>query len=372
VRLYLFISKIFFLSLLVLFTSCEENQPSIQKNSNYSNILHAENFKIIHRVNFVELQIFDPEKKRVERSYALVSKNQASNVLTNLPRIEVPVEGLVCLSATHIGMLNKLHAIDFVKGISNKKYLENKELVKLVATKKVKEFESIDQLNPERILNSGANVVVYDGFGTFPANETKLQKLGVVCIPNYDWRETDPLGKAEWIKLFGLLTGKQLIANKYFDRIAQKYMDLKKEATTISKHPSLMSGSLIGDAWYMPSGQSFLANILKDAQLDYVEKNVKGTGSVSLSFEHCLNSFQNSSVWINPGFSSRKKLIQMNPKYRFFKAFQTKEIYCYSHNANYFWENSAVEPQHLLSDFIEINKGIASTKKLYFYRKLAE
>jgi hypothetical protein len=133
---------------------------------------------------------------------------------------------------------------------------------------------------------------------------------------------------------------------------------------------SVIAGCLIGDLWYMPAGNSYAAHIFQDAQFDYQEKKSKGTGSVSFSLEHCLNVHKNASVWIDPGVSSLQSLARLNPKYRFLDAYSNKEVYCYSHRANYYWENSASEPQHVLSDFIAINKGEASKKKLYFYRKL--
>jgi iron complex transport system substrate-binding protein len=122
----------------------------------------------------------------------------------------------------------------------------------------------------------------------------------------------------------------------------------------------------------MPAGNSYAAHIFQDAQFDYQEKKSKGTGSVSFSLEHSLNVHKNASVWIDPGVSSLQALARLNPKYRFLDAYSNKEVYCYSHHANYYWENSASEPQHVLSDFIAINKGEASAKKLYFYRKLSE
>ena len=344
----------------------------ITGSNKLNQVKYAVNFNLIPHPSYTELQILNPEKGIVERKFALINQGAKPILSSSIEQIEIPVKGIVCLSATHIGMMNKLVAISQIKGTSFRKYIDNSKVLERIKAHKIQEFSGIDQLNPERLIKTKATVVIYDGFGTFPANEDKLKKLGVACIPNYDWRETNPLGKAEWIKLFGILSGKEKKANQYFTSIEKKYHDLLQREEKNTMHRTFISGCLIGDLWYMPAGQSFLANLLKDAKVDYVERKSKGTGSVSFSLEHCLKAHKEAKVWINPGVTSYKELIQLNPKYRFFKAFNEKQIYCYSHNANYFWENSAIEPQHMLSDYIQLNRGVGSDKKLYFYQKLKE
>ncbi len=366
------LSLFVFLCFAVLFSCKHQTEIKQITTLKFNKVVNAQNFKLIQHPNFIELQIIDPEKGHVERSFALIREGVDLGTKIEMEHIEVPVKGLVCLSATQVGMLNKLKAISFIKGIVSKKYVSNKQLLNNLSLGKVQELQTIDQLNPERVLSTGSRVVMYDGFGTIPTNEEKLKKLGVVCIPDYDWRETDPLGKAEWIKLLGVLVGKELLANNYFTKISNDYSRLKKQAKQLNNHQTILSGSLIGDLWYMPAGESFYAHMLSDAQLDYQEKDSKGTGSVSFSLEHCLKVHKQAKLWINPGVASYTALLRLNPKYQFLDVFQHKKIYCYSHNANYFWENSAIEPHHLLSDLIALNHGEGSIKKLYFYRKLEE
>jgi iron complex transport system substrate-binding protein len=369
-RFYIYCA--FFNVFFLLFSCKDDGNNKSVKSTLFSSIQHANNFKLIARSYYTELQIINPEKGKIERKYALLSAGQFPKLALDVQPIHIPIKGLISLSATPIGMLHKLKEIPKIKGITHRKYVWNPTLLRNIAANRVGEFENIAQLNPEKVLKTGANVLVFDGFGSYPVVEDKLKKLGVVCLPNYDWRENDPLGKAEWIKLYGVLTGKEKEANRYFEEVITAYKALKNQALKNKQRTSLISGCLIGDLWYMPAGESFSAHIFRDAQFDYQEKNSQGTGSVSFSLEHCLKAHQDASFWIDPGVSSLQALVRLNPKYRFFKAFKTKNIYCYSHNANYFWENSACEPHHLFSDFIEIHKGAASTKKLYFYRKLLE
>ncbi len=369
-RLYIYCAFLF--TFFLLFSCKEGEQPKSTKFNLFSAIQHANNFKLIEKSNYTELQIIDPEKGKIERKYALLSAGQFPLLAIDVQPIHIPIKGLIALSATPIGMLHKLHEISTIKGITHRKYVWNPTLLRNIASNRVGEFENLAQLNPEKVVKTGANVLVFDGFGSYPVVEDKLNKLGIVCLPNYDWRENDPLGKAEWIKLYGVLTGKVKMANRYFAKVTKEYNALKKQAIKQKNKRTLIAGCLIGDLWYMPAGNSYAAHIFHDAYFDYQEKNSQGTGSVSFSLEHCLKAHNDASIWIDPGVSSFQALVRVNPKYRFFQAFKTKNIYCYSHNANYFWENSAIEPQHVLSDYIQLNRGGLSNKKLYFYQKLKE
>ena len=55
----------------------------------------------------------------------------------------------------------------------------------------------------------------------------KLKELGIKVIFNADYLETDPLGKAEWIKLFGALYCKENLADSIFNSEVDEYNESK-------------------------------------------------------------------------------------------------------------------------------------------------
>lgn len=353
--------------------SCQTSSGSKDKEtaSFTSHLKYAVNFKIIPHEDYTELQILDPEKGQVESKYALVKRNTQVDFPKEMVKIEVPVKSVVALSGTHIGMMEKIKCADRISGISSRNYVANKTVLKGCDQGKVLEFDDFGQLNPERVLETPAKIIIYSGFGKTPQNEEKLSKLGILCLPNYDWRENHPLGKAEWVKLFGCLFGKEQEAENYFSKVEKEYIQLQKMAGELDEKPTVFSGSIIGDSWYMPAGESYGSTLFKDAGADYTAAREKGTGSVSYSFEQVLKSNQKSTYWFNPGFSSNSQLLAANAKYQYFDAYKRNKIYCYSHDMNGFWENSAIEPNHVLSDLIQIiHAGKVDKTALYFYRKL--
>lgn len=367
--------SLIFLLALFIFCGCHENQHLLQKmHTKNESIKYAKNFKIISRTGFVELQILNPNNGITERNYALVRRNSGVKVPGNLIQIEIPIKSIIALSGTNIGMIEKINESRKIVGVSSAKYIFNPTVLKGISDGQVLEFDDFSLLNPERVLLTKSKLIFHTGFeGNTTSNEDKLLKLGVLCLPNYDWQENHPLGKAEWIKVFGYLFGKEKQASQYFNKVEVNYLKLAKSVKLLKDKPTVFSGMIYGDTWYMPAGESFGAKLLSDAGSDYIAKNEKGTGSMYYSFEQVFKQNQEADFWVNIEVPSKKEMLRSNQKYQYFKAFQINNLYSYAHQMNYFWENSAVEPDLVLSDLIQIfHKNKVKPDVLHFYRKLSK
>ena len=334
-------------------------------------IKYASNFKIEQKEGLTFLKIIDPETNKTEIQYFLKKKGQVDQ--KGFISIDVPIKSIAALSSTHIGMLNKIDALDVITVISDTNYIDNPFIKEKTRSKLVKSIGGEGLESVEAIIGSKANVVMFSGFGKPFPHQDKLQPLSIHCIPNYDWREFHPLGKAEWIKLFGYLLNKVDEANKYFEAIEKEYFELVELAQKAKKSPTLFTGNLVGDVWFLPAGESFNAELFEDANVNYVYRESKGTGSLQKSLEEILIDNQHTDFWLNPGFESFSRLIQEQPKMKYFKSVKTHQVYDYTSKMNFYWENSAIEPQKVLSDFIQIfHPELLTDKKLYFYSKLKE
>jgi len=262
--------------------------------------------------------------------------------------------------------LDALDALGCIKGSTDVRFVANKTVRKGVGSGKIVSFNDEVTVTPERLLQKEISLVVYSGFGKSFPNEDKLKKLDILTLADYDWREEHPLGKAEWVKVFGYLTGKEKAAEAYFKNVEKSYNSMKYK---VKNPPVVLVGSLIGDVWYAPAGQSYMARILKDAGADYLYTNEKGTGSCEKTLEQVFKDQQKATIWINPGAVSLSGLKEQQSKYALFNAFKSGEVYCYTHDSNYFWEMSAVNPHWILSDFSSIT-GTGPKTKLHFYQKL--
>jgi len=354
---------------LLLLFSCTNEQQNKKDNIGAIEVKYAKHFELKQRDGYVELCILQPETGKMEYCYALGKSSDNPVIPAGMDFIEIPVKNMAVLSTTHIGMLNALDALDCIKGSTDKNFVSNKTVLKGIESGKIANFTDESAIAPERLLEKQISLVVFSGFGKGFPNEEKLKRLSVFVIADYDWREEHPLGKAEWIKVFGYLTGKKKEAMTYFNKVEKSYNDTKRSLAKAHNNPSVLVGSLIGDSWYAPAGESYMATILKDAGANYIYKKEKGTGSCERTFEQVFKDQQSVSIWINPGATSLPNLKQQQPRYGLFTAFQSGKVYCYTHRSSYFWEMGAVNPHWILSDFATI-LGNQSGKQLHFYKQL--
>jgi iron complex transport system substrate-binding protein len=337
----------------ILFSCGDQENLSFEKKEQKNSISYAKHFTIQYDKKGVSIDLLNPEGKGIERTVRPITPKGKSI-------------RIIAMSSTHIGMLEKLGLAGNIVGVSDIQYVWSKIVL---ANHKLGKVASAPQI--EEIIKIKPDVIFYDGFGKEFPHQKQLEQLGIQCVQNYDWRELHPLGKAEWIVFFGTLLHKEKEAFNYFVELVSEYNTLKATVTNKKNENTLLSGNMIGDLWYCPAGKSYNAQLFADANCNYSYSESDGTGSLAISIEELIQKNANCSMWLNPGFESLEKLKTANPKAFYFRAFKDKNVYCYSKKGNYFWEMSAIEPQKVLSDIIQItHPELKTTKKLYFYSKL--
>jgi len=326
----------------------------------------AQNFHVEPIKGGYELELLDPNSHEVESTYELTYDHSKKGENT----IHLPVKNIATLSQTSVGMLSKLEALDFITGVSKMDYVHSPELKRRFQSKTLAEFGEESNLPIEKIIESETKLIIYSGFGSELDGEEKLKKLGVQSIPNYDWREVHPLGRAEWIKFLGILIGEPEKAVEVFEGIKDNYEELRWKIRELEQRPSVISGNFYSDQWTAPAGESYMAILFQDAGANYVYSSSKGTGSVFLPIEKVVADNRQTKYWINPGVSTKGILSEMNPKAKYIGAYENG-IYCYSHEMNKFWEMSAIEPDFLLEDFIHIfHPEFEPNADLHYYKAL--
>lgn len=362
------IALLFVTSFARVFTACSESASTVG-NGDPVKVRYAKHFSLQKKEHYTLLKILQPDNGNEEAVYALVKPEAKKYVPKDLNIIEVPVRNMTVLSTTHIGMLDAIDELESIKGTCDVSFIANKKVVKRIRSGNVQAFADEGSITPEALLKSESSLVMYSGFGkAFPQQE-KLEKLGILTMANYDWREEHPLGKAEWVRLFGYLTDNVEKADAHFARVEKAYNELSKQLKKAKVNQKVLVGSLIGDVWYAPKGSSYLGRILADAGSDYLYKHSKGSGSHERTLEQVFKDQQEAMIWIDAGARSLSELKRQQSKYALFTAFNKGKVYCYTHNSNYFWEMAAVNPHWLLSDFAHIC-GTMPGEPSHFYKQL--
>jgi len=277
----------------------------------------------------------------------------------------------IALSSTLIGMLAELGLDSLIVGVSGIQYVDNLQIHKNYEENKVIIAGYETQLNIESIVSRNPSVLFHNGFTAQLSHQQQLESLGVQCIPIYDWKEQTPLGKAEWIKVYGFLFGRYAESTNIFSEISKKYLKIKESVSHLSPSKPVLCGNIMGGEWYCPAGNSFFAQLLRDANISYKYSDTQGTGSIALTQEQILKENKSATYWINAGATSLNELKIDNPKSVFFEAFKQKQVYCYYKRGNFYWEKSSIRPDELLSDLVTIaHPEFSKNKKLFFYERL--
>lgn len=370
-----------FLFVVLTFTGCKkETTTHTDSATKPENIVkHAKGLEIYRYNGFTVVKVTNPWPDAKE-TFTYVMQQKDGIVPDSLKKytvVSVPLKSVVVTSTTHVPSLEMLGVENTLVGFPTTDYISSEKTRARVDVGKVKEVGTNEILNTEVMIDLAPDAVV--GFSISNNNKTmnNLQQSGMVILYNGDWTEQTPLGKAEWIKFFGALYDQDDKADALFNDVEKEYnktLTLVKDVTTT---PTVLSGALYQDHWYLPQGGSWAALFLKDAKAKYLWADSEGTGSLNLSFETVLDKAQNADFWIGPSqFTSLKEMTDSNPHYGEFKAFKTQNVYSFSTKKGkkgglIYYELAPNRPDLVLKDMISIfHPEVLPGYKLHFFEKL--
>jgi len=260
-------------------------------------------------------------------TYILKQKNGiVPDSLKHIPVITVPIQSIVVTSTTHIPALEMLGVENTLIGFPSTNFISSSKTRKRINAGKVREVGVNESLNTEVLIDMKPDAIVTFGINNNNSTIDNLKKSGLNVLINGDWTEQSPLGKAEWIKFFGALYNLDSRANNLFNSIETNYIKALAIAKKATKNPTIISGGMYQDQWFVPQGESWASLFLKDAKANYLWQDSKGFGSLSLSFEKVFEKGQNAEFWIAPGdYSSLKQMKDSNIHYAEFASFKIKK-----------------------------------------------
>lgn len=371
-----------FLLIFLLVTGCKN--PTNEKTTSHSNTLegsikYATGFSIEKSDGYSVLTITNPWPGSDETfRYLLLPKENTSIDKEGYDAVlQIPVQSIVVTSTTHIPSLEMLDVADRLIGFPNLDYISSEKTRTRIDEGQVKELGKNEDLNTEILIENQPDVVV--SFAVEGQNTTvaTIERAGIPVIYNADWTESHPLGKAEWIKFFGVLFGKETQASDVFNTIEKEYLSAKELASLAEASPSVLSGAMYKDIWYLPQGDSWAAQFIDDANGTYLWNDREGTGSLALNVESVLEKGQNADYWIGPSqFTHYDQMLEANKAYGEFDAFKNRKIYTFTLNKGatggvVYYELAPNRPDLVLKDLIKIlHPELLPSYELYFFSPL--
>ncbi|PHR74508.1 MAG: ABC transporter substrate-binding protein [Lutibacter sp.] len=370
---------LFFIPFLLLSSCKADVKKAASSHAFKTSIKYAQGFEIEEFTNYKKLIINSPYKdSKQPLEYILTSKNTDVSQFSSTDKIiQIPIKNIVVTSTTHIPMLELLEVEHTLIGFPNTKYVSSEKTRELIDTGKIKELGMDANLNTEVLIDLNPSVVI--GFSVNGSNKslTTVENTGIPVIYNGDWLEETPLGRAEWIRFFGILFDKEQKADSIFKNIENQYNTAKEIASKAKSQPTVLSGALFKDVWNLPAGESFVAQFLNDANTNYLWKGTKGKGSLQLNFENVLDKAQNADLWLAPGyFSSKEQMTQASEHYKQFDAFNNGDVYTFANKKGetggvIYYELAPTRPDLVLKDIIKItHPELLTNYELVFFEKM--
>ncbi len=359
--------------------------------------------------------ILIPKGEEGDETVTRLALQRTSGMGCTTDTVRTPVERSAVFIAPHCQLMYELGCQQAIRGVCDLNYINIPDVRKRAASSgnasaqnsivdccssMAPDIERIIALKPEAILvspfeNSG-------GYG-------KLDKLHIPLIEAADYMESSPLGRAEWMKFYGMLFGKdknisttvagkasttvagkasttvagkaseatlpascELRADSLFAQIEKEYLKLKAEAGKLPKGLSILTERKTGNVWYVPGGQSTIGILLKDANARYIFSDDKHSGSLPMSPEQILAKGSQVDVWAFKYFGgaplSQVQLLQEYDGYKALAAFNRGNIYQVDTSTVPYFELTSFHPELLLREFIILAHG-ERFGKLRFYKK---
>lgn len=338
--------------------------------------------------------ILIPKGKEGDKTVAMLARRRSTGARCTTDTVRTPVERSAVFIAPHCQLMYELGCQQAIRGVCDLDYINIPDVKKRATlsgntsaqnpivdcgSSMAPDIERIIALKPDAILlspfeNSG-------GYG-------KLDKLHVPIIEAADYMESSPLGRAEWMKFYGMLFKKdgnapktalaascEPKADSLFAKIEKEYLKLKAEAAGYPKGLSILTERKTGNVWYVPGGKSTMGILLRDAHARYIFADDTHSGSLSMSPEQIIAKGNQVDVWAFKYFGgnalTKQNLLAEYQGYQALKAFQTGTVYETDTSCEPYFELTSFHPEILLREFIILSHPEAGDKfgKLRFYKK---
>ena len=377
---------------IVLFLSCHQGKVTDSaQNGDTVAMKYAENICIVHYDGYTKVELANPWKKgQVLHTYYLVDRNpslispkgRGLDSLLDSPPWEgagevllIPLARSAVYSGVHGSIIDELGAADRIRAVCEVEYFTNEHILSAYRAGRITnlgnslapDIESLIDIHPDAILlspfeNSG-------GYG-------QIETLDIPIVECADYMETSPLGRAEWMKFYGLLYGRAAKADSLFHEVETAYNTLKALATPAKEHPRVISDLITGSTWYVPGGRSTMGRLITDAGGDYIFRDRHESGSLALSPETVFAESQDADVWFmkytkSTGDKTYEELASESPLYPQMRAFKERRVYGCNLSYVHFYNDLPYHPERHLKDMIRMfHPDLLPDHQLKYYKPL--
>lgn len=355
---------------LALFCSCGKGKATASlPQGDTIRMEYAERLKMTAYGKYTVVSLADPwHERKTLHTYILADKRTEGRTdkitLAELQAaypeatvVNVPLKRAVVTTSVHCGLIMRLRRGESIRGVCDIRYINLPWIRRRHEQGAIADCGSGITPTLETIIDIDADAVLISPFQN-SGGYGRLNGWGRPIIETADYMETSALGRAEWMKFYGMLFGAESQADSLFSVIENNYNKLKAMAKEAGRGRSVIIDKVNGAVWYVPGGNSTIGGIIADANAAYPFAADKSSGSVPLTFEAVMEKASEADVWLFRYNSKQPATYQAfaseHDGYSRFKAFKDKQVYGCNTYYNTFYEDTPFSPDLLLRDFVII------------------
>lgn len=290
-------------------------------------------------------------------------KNKGDELPKDLPKevkvIDGPLSKIYVVSTASYDYLRELNVLDKITYTSFKEDDTADELLKKYMKEgKINYAGKYSAPDYEMLLAGGCDLVIENTMITHKTSVIeKLEELHICPLVEYSSYERTLLGRLEWIKLYGVLTGTSEAAEEIFNK---KESELLKEYSKSDKKVAYFYIT-DGGGVVIRKNQDYVVDLIETAGGKYVfsdNDSYSGTGAMTIQKEIFLEEAKDVDVLIYNsaiigGIKTKEELKAKCDAISVLKAYKEDNVYCTSEN----FYTSVMDMPQIVGDLNSILSG---------------
>ena len=351
--------------LLLLLAGCRGNMTRSGETAGDTLAMkYAQNITIVSFPGYTKVSLTDPWKHgQVLHEYLLADSLRLDSLRHSSANdgratlVRVPLCRSVVFNTAHASLVGMLHATKAIVGVADLEYMQLPEIHRLVGEGVIADCGNSMSPDVERIIDLRADAVLLSPFEN-SGGYGRLEEIGVPIIECAEYMETSALGRAEWMRFYGLLFGCQAESDSLFAEVERQYLSISDQARRSLPRRSIMTEKLTGSTWYVAGGKSTVSQLVADAGGDYPWAEDDHSGSLPLTFEQVLDHAGETDVWVfndlAPQPLTYEQLAAEFHGYSQLRAFREKQVWYVNSLRVPYFEEVSFRPDFLLADYVRI------------------
>ncbi len=351
--------KLYIACVVAVLVSCQggNNHISPQTEGDTLKFDYATLLTVVRYADHVHVDIANPwAKGKTLRSYDIVP----------------PLGKVVVTTTAHCQLIDWLGATDVVVGVCDSRYIGVDEIKRRL--KSGKTIDCGNSMNPdvERMVGIGTDAIIVSPFEN-SGGYGQLERTGIHIIEAADYMEPSPLARAEWMKLYGILFGREQQADSLFHVVDSTYNNMRREALKMKEGRTLLVERKTGNVWYCPGGKSTIGTLISDAHGLYPWMNDGHSGSLPMAPEQVIARGAHADAWMfvcSGNTITLAELAQEYAGYKILDAYRKGNVYACNTDKSHYFEEIPFRPDYLLRDYIQIAHPGVDLGGLRYYKRI--